>query len=121
MHRLSIVTIATICHETNRAYCTAIGDPTQVPWADAPQWQRDSAIAGVVGIESGRITGPGDSHASWMQEKIDTGWTYGDTKDPERKQHPCIVPFEMLPYEQQAKDELFFHTASLLLRIARHG
>jgi len=28
-------------------------------------------------------------------------------KDTEKKEHPCIVPFDQLPREQQAKDYLF--------------
>jgi hypothetical protein len=28
-------------------------------------------------------------------------------KDPEKKEHPCFVPYESLPAEQQAKDHLF--------------
>ena len=32
---------------------------------------------------------------------------YGEEKDPERKVHPCMVPFNELPREQQAKDFIF--------------
>jgi len=39
--------IAEVCHEVNRAYREALGDTSQVSWLEAPQWQRDSAIAGV--------------------------------------------------------------------------
>jgi hypothetical protein len=42
-----------------------------------------------------------------MREKVEGGWKYGETKDPEAKTHPCIVPFEDLPAEQQFKDKLF--------------
>ena len=42
-----VTQIAIICHEANRAYCKTLGDDSQLPWADAPQWQRDSIIAGV--------------------------------------------------------------------------
>lgn len=31
----------------------------------------------------------------------------GKKKNPEKKTHPCIVPFEKLPKEQQTKDVLF--------------
>lgn len=39
--------IARVCHEVNRAYCAALGDLSQPPWADAPEWQRKSALNGV--------------------------------------------------------------------------
>jgi len=42
-----------------------------------------------------------------MAQKLADGWTYGPTKNPDLKQHHCIVPFDKLPREQQAKDFLF--------------
>ena len=46
-------------------------------------------------------------HNSWMEEKINDGWVYGDVKDAEKKTHPCIVPFDELPEFQKKKDGLF--------------
>jgi len=48
-----------------------------------------------------------DSHDSWLEEKRRDGWKYGPVKDPERKEHPCFVPYEQLPPEQRAKDYIF--------------
>lgn len=42
-----------------------------------------------------------------MADKVAEGWTYGPQKNPELKQHPCIVPPGELPVEQQAKDYIF--------------
>lgn len=50
---------------------------------------------------------PEDSHNSWMAQKIEDGWVFGDTKDAEKKTHPCMVPFGDLSVAQQAKDFLF--------------
>lgn len=98
--------IARVCHEVNRAYCQAIGDFSQPSWEDAPEWQRESARAGVDLHLSGDF-GPEASHINWMKQKVDDGWVYGPVKDPDNKQHPCIVPFDQLPVEQQAKDFIF--------------
>lgn len=102
------IQIAEVVHEANRAYCRTLGDDSQAPWADAPQWQRDSAVNGVEGIVSGQITRPEQSHESWLAEKARTGWTYGPVKDAEKKEHPCFVAYENLPSDQQVKDALFF-------------
>lgn len=99
--------VARICHEANRAYCLTLGDTSQPAWDEAPKWQRDSAIQGVEDILGGLSTSPAASHARWLEEKIRDGWVYGPTKDPERKTHPCMVPYEQLPAEQQKKDLLF--------------
>lgn len=99
--------IARACHEVNRAYCQALGDFSQQDWESAPQWQRDSALMGVHLHLEHPEAGPEASHESWMQQKLDEGWVYGEVKDPEAKTHPCLVPFDQLPREQQAKDFLF--------------
>ena len=99
--------IAKVCHEVNRAYCQALGDNSQPAWEDAPDWQKDSAMMGVRLHANNTDAGPQASHESWMAQKLADGWEYGPTKDPEAKRHPCIVPFDALPKEQQAKDFIF--------------
>lgn len=99
--------VARVAHEVNRAYCNAIGDTSQPTWADAPDWQRDSAVNGVTFHLQNVGASPSASHESWMAEKVANGWVYGPVKDPEKKEHPCIVPYDQLPVEQRAKDYLF--------------
>lgn len=104
---MNIEQIARVCHEVNRAYCQAIGDNSQSVWEETPDWQKDSAIAGVkLHIENTNV-GPEASHKNWMAQKIADGWQYGPKKNPAIKQHPCIVPFAFLPKEQQIKDYIF--------------
>lgn len=101
-----VVHIAKICHAANRAYCQSLGDNSQPLWHDAPEWQRQSVVKGV----KMHLTGshqPSASHESWMAEKESEGWVYGPVKDPAKKEHPCMVPFDQLPKEQQAKDYIF--------------
>lgn len=103
---------ARAAHEMNRAYCIAIGDTSQPTWEAAPDWQRTSAINGVRGAIDGNT--PEQSHMSWLAEKLRTGWKYGPVKDPEKKLHPCCVPYAELPPQQQKKDDLFTHTVALM-------
>ena len=98
--------IARTCHEVNRAYCQALGDMSQPSWEDAPGWQKESALMGVR-LHLGGDHGPEASHESWMAQKLAEGWVYGPVKNPEKKEHPCMVPFLELPKEQQAKDFIF--------------
>lgn len=104
---LKVRQVAEICHETNRAYCKALGDDSQPAWQDAPEWQRTSAINGVIFHRNNPDASAEASHNSWLEEKRAAGWTYGTVKDPEKKEHPCFIPFTGLPLEQQAKDKLF--------------
>jgi RyR domain len=104
---LTIEQVAEVCHETNRAYCAQLGDLSQPEWTDAPEWQKRSAINGVIFHRNNPDASPSASHESWLEEKRRDGWSYGPVKDPGRKLHPCFVPFTGLPLEQQAKDKLF--------------
>lgn len=99
--------VARVCHEVNRAFCQSIGDNSQPTWEEAPDWQKDSAINGVKFHAANPTAGPDSSHVEWMKEKVENGWVYGEVKDPEAKTHPCIVPYEQLPVEQQSKDYIF--------------
>lgn len=101
-----IVKAARLCHEVNRAYCRSIGDDSQPAWEDAPQWQKDSAINGVEFHLENETTSE-QSHENWLKVKEAEGWIYGPVKDPEKKEHPCMVPYNELPIEQRTKDFLF--------------
>lgn len=99
--------IAKTCHNVNKAYCESIGDNSQPSWENAPDWQKESAVKGVEFHLSNPDSKSSDSHNSWLAEKVANGWVYGPVKDPEKKEHPCMVPYEELPKEQQTKDALF--------------
>jgi hypothetical protein len=99
--------IAQVAHEINKAYCESIGDNSQPVWLEAPRWQVESAVNGVLFHMNNPEAGPDASHKNWMKEKLEDGWKYGPVKDVQYKEHPCIVPFEALPKEQQIKDVLF--------------
>ena len=103
---MNVEKIARVAHEVNKAYCEALGDFSWASWENASEWQREFARMGVDLHMSGNF-GPEASHISWMKQKVEDGWVYGEIKDPEAKTHPCIVQFDQLPVEQQAKDYIF--------------
>lgn len=116
--KLTIEEIANVCHQVNKAYCVSCGDDSQAEWERAPEWQRDSAINGVKAhIDSGLTMLPEDSHISWMKQKQDEGWVYGETKDVEKKTHPCMRPYHELPSMQKTKDYLFREVVHTLAKI----
>jgi hypothetical protein len=101
-----VANIAKICHQANKALCETIGDYSQQNWEDAPEWQKQSAISGVL-FHLGGNHAPMDSHNKWMQDKIADGWIFGELKSAELKTHPCLKPFVELEPENQMKDFLF--------------
>ena len=103
-----IVLCAMAAHEANRIYCLSLGDASQKHWEDAPEDARTSAVKGVEGALAGNT--PEQSHESWLKDKIEKGWKYGEVKDLEKKEHPCFVSYDELPAAQQYKDTLFLET-----------
>lgn len=109
--------IARACHEANRVYCNALGDFSQLSWEYAPQWQKDSAIAGVKFVIENPVAGCSAQHDSWMKMKTEEGWKWGPFKSEELKTHPCYLPYEELPVEQQLKDLIFQRTVLLFIEV----
>ena len=102
-----VTAAARAAHEMNRAWRTQLGDHSQLPWADAPDWAKDSAIAGARAIAEDPTLGPRESHRDWSEFKLADGWVYGEVKDEAKRTHPCLVPSDELPLEQRVKDVLF--------------
>lgn len=112
---MDIAIIARVCHEANRAYSEGMNLELHMPWDSAPQWQKDSAIAGVKAIFDDPLTMPYESHERWMAAKVADGWVYGKTKDAVAKTHPCMVPYGELPDAQRVKDTLFVNIVRALM------
>jgi hypothetical protein len=104
---MTVEQIAQVAHEINQAYCNSIGDNSQPNWSDAPDWQKSSAVNGVVFHLQNPEASPSASHESWLKQKTEEGWVYGPVKNSVLLQHPCCVPYDELPAEQKSKDYLF--------------
>lgn len=116
MNEITYDAIARVAHEANRAYCTAIGDDSQVAWEAAPEWQRTSALNGVKYHVEHPGARPEDSHDNWLAEKEAEGWKHGEVKDVNAKTHPAFLPYWELPIEQRIKDALFIAVVKTLLK-----
>ncbi|MDY3014852.1 MAG: RyR domain-containing protein [Evtepia sp.] len=45
-----------------------------------------------------------NTHNIWAQSRIMQGWTYGPTRDDQKKQTPCLVPYNDLPEVEKEYD-----------------
>jgi len=105
-----------VAYETNRSYCHSIGDHSQKSWQEADEWQHESAIKGVEFRFLNPGSGPSAQHEAWLRDKEASGWKYGPVKDAEKREHPCMVPYQELPFEQRLKDRLFQAVVDVFLQ-----
>lgn len=45
-----------------------------------------------------------NTHDVWAKERLAQGWKYGPCRRDDLKEHPCLVPYEMLPEEEKVYD-----------------
>ena len=43
-------------------------------------------------------------HELWSETRIAQGWSYGDQRNDQLKQHPCLIPYEELPDSEKEYD-----------------
>lgn len=98
--------IARVAYEAVRAYAATISE-SMPSWEQAPGWMKASSINGVEFMLAMPEAAAADVHDEWCDHKRAAGWQYGTRKDPDKKTHPCLVPFHELPLEEQAKDKIF--------------
>jgi len=104
---LKVLIIAKAVHAVNAAYSLALGDDSHKSWDETSEQIQNSAIAGVEFTLDNPDAPVSAQHDAWTEHKLADGWVYGEEKSEELKTHPCLVPFNELPVEQQAKDFIF--------------
>jgi hypothetical protein len=98
--------IARVVHAANRELQIVQGDPRPTPpWDEITEAMARDVTEGVLAVLGGAT--PEQSHEAWCDRHRADGWTYGEIKDAQAKTHPCLVPWDELPREQQLKDLLF--------------
>ena len=106
---------AKVCHEANRAICLAHQESMK-PWEGAEDWQRRSAVDGVVFALKNPVVTAADMHENWRRDKAADGWVYGAIKDSEQKTHPCMKDFHSLLPKDQLKDGVFLAIVRAMMR-----
>lgn len=43
-------------------------------------------------------------HEIWARTRIEQGWKYGQVRNDDLKEHPCIVPYSELPESEKVYD-----------------
>ena len=57
-------------------------------------------------------------HEVWAQGRIKEGWTYGEERNNEKKQTPCLVPYDELPESENEYDRnTAYATLKLIVKL----
>ncbi len=59
-----------------------------------------------------------NTHDVWAKTRIEQGWSYGETRNDELKQTPCLVPYEELPDSEKEYDRsTALETLKLIIKL----
>lgn len=45
-----------------------------------------------------------NAHEIWARQRLADGWRLGPERNDERKEHPCLVPYDQLPESEKVYD-----------------
>jgi len=106
---VTVLELAKLAFEQNRAYCRSIGDDSIKDWSYADDRQRKGMIYGVVYVLRTANVNAASLHTGLYRQLIAVGYSNGDKIDHAKKEHPGCLPFEQLPKDFQTKTVLFFN------------
>jgi len=59
-----------------------------------------------------------NTHEVWAHNRMQQGWTYGPERNDEKKEHPCLVPYEELSEDEKKYDrDTAIETLKLILKL----
>lgn len=114
MDKWEIEACTAAAYEVHRQFCRGMADFTHVPYESLASDLKEVARNATIGIVTLEFNAE-QSHEAWVAHKRSQGWIRGDIKDESKKTHPCLVSFKELPFEQQAKDDLWVATVRNLM------
>ena len=57
-------------------------------------------------------------HEVWSQNRINDGWKYGEIRNDEKKETPCLIPYSELPESEKEYDrKTAFETIKLIMKL----
>lgn len=77
-------------------------------WAERDEAFRDQFLEVIFKqCSDARELNPAILHQQWVDKYLEMGWVYGEMRDPIKKTHPDMVPYDQLEQREQDKDSVF--------------
>ena len=116
--RYSVEDIAEVCWNHNLALQAADKDPfPDEPWLSAPKWRKDIVRVLVERTQAGAVHDARECHELWRSMMRALGWNPGE-KDPLRRTHPNLRPWEKLEDWQRLAQRSNFNTIQDMSRVS---
>jgi hypothetical protein len=106
--------IAEFRHAAWVSYQIAVGQEYNV---EINHDQLQSLMNGIKFADANPGRTPESNHKNWMCCKLEQGWKYGPVKSFEKKEHPDLVPFHVLPTVEQRKDVMDFQAHEMAVAL----
>lgn len=59
-----------------------------------------------------------NAHDVWAEKRIAEGWRYGEKRNDDKKENPCIVPYSQLPDSEKEYDrQMAVNTIKLMIKL----
>ena len=59
-----------------------------------------------------------NTHEVWAENRLNEGWTFGEKRDDETRQHPCLIPYEHLAESEKEYDrKTSIETLKLIIKL----
>ena len=101
---------AIFVYEVARLQAAAINAPiVPEPWSQRDEKFRAQflEITAKQMDEATAFEDPEEAHDSWWDAYKALGWTYAPVRDVAKKEHPDMVPFNKLGWEERIKDQVW--------------
>lgn len=100
---------AEFVYEAARLQAIAVNAPiVPEPWSHR-EADFKAQFLNVIAAQTGpdRKSSPEELHEDWVHAYEAMGWVYGESRDPIKRTHPDIVPYDQLERREQDKDAVF--------------
>ena len=113
---MKIPDIAKICYEASRAFNQqAFGDFSQQPWDRLAVQNKAEVEARVLFCVENRNAPASSYHDRWLSGLLCDGWRKAEFTDSKQKLHVRLIPWSLLPNDEQVRDKLFIKIVGALL------
>lgn len=114
--------VAQMCHRNFQLISQYLGQKVSPNWEELSEWEKETKISGIEAMHGcGSEEDPRAYHDSWLIRKLLDGWKYGPEKNVAKKEHPSILPYSKLEWDDRHLVECGFYAKTARPMISRFG